>query len=232
IRAVSAKSPLVTLRLRKCTGYEDSPVLTASASGTYQENNILPTLQTGFDAVEVICAVHRLLVDLENDIPTVEANIIAKSTRLHILHDHALTCGDVEAISDLRCQGAHGNPELAFFGLLLIATFFFFAQARAQEFRSVGNGYRGVLFFAVANDRQLGLGTGLLVGDIGHQFVTILYFLAVDSGDGVTHLQSRLFSGAACHDIGDGHARVHAVNAGNRGHGLCVELYSDRSAGY
>jgi len=78
IRAVSAKSPLVTLRLRKCTGYEDSSVLTASASGTYQENNILPTLQTGFDAVEVICAVHRLLVDLENDIPAVEANIIAK----------------------------------------------------------------------------------------------------------------------------------------------------------
>src|SRR5207245_6544407 len=78
IRAVSARSPLVTLRLRKCTGYEDSSVLTASASGTYQENHILPTLQTGFDAVEVICAVHRLLVDLENDIPAVEANIIAK----------------------------------------------------------------------------------------------------------------------------------------------------------
>src|SRR5438552_16912583 len=57
IRAVSARSPLVTLRLRQCTGYEDSSVLTSGASGPDQENPILTTLQTGFDAVELICAV-------------------------------------------------------------------------------------------------------------------------------------------------------------------------------
>ena len=85
-------------QLRKCTCNEDGTVLTASASRTYQEHDVLPTLQCPFDAGEVVCRIHRLLVDFQDHVAAVQADVIGKGTTFYVLNDHALARSNIEPV--------------------------------------------------------------------------------------------------------------------------------------
>src|SRR5215831_1291625 len=64
--------------LRKCTGVEDCAVLPCRTSRTNQEDDILAALHARFEAGKVFFAIHRLLVNFQNDIAATEIDILGK----------------------------------------------------------------------------------------------------------------------------------------------------------
>src|SRR5262249_8418407 len=55
-------------RLRKCTSKENRTALPASTALPHQEDDVLSTLQSRGNASELVFAVHRLLINLKNDV--------------------------------------------------------------------------------------------------------------------------------------------------------------------
>lgn len=70
--------PIVSAGLRKCSCEEDGAILIAGASLADEEDDVLPTLQGGSDAVEVGLGVYGLLINLKNNIATGETDVIGK----------------------------------------------------------------------------------------------------------------------------------------------------------
>ena len=64
--------------LRKCTGYKDRAILPASTSRADEEYNILAALEGAFNPGEILRRVYLLLVDFEDDITTIQANVIGE----------------------------------------------------------------------------------------------------------------------------------------------------------
>jgi len=60
-------------KLRKCTRYENRAVLSRRAPLADQEHHILPALQARFHSGKLFLTVHRLLVDLEDDVAAISA---------------------------------------------------------------------------------------------------------------------------------------------------------------
>src|SRR5438105_7446589 len=171
IRAGVPSVRWVNTTLRKCTGQKDSTVLPAGAPWADQENNILTALHAAFNAVEIVQAVDRLLIDLQDHVATIQSDVLGKGTGLHVLHDDALAGGHVEPVCDFRRQGPHCQAELARLGFFLVVTLLILAEASSEEFLAVGDGYCCFFFFAVADKAQLGFAPGLAAGDVGNQIV-------------------------------------------------------------
>src|SRR4029077_8856433 len=110
-----------------------------STSGTYQEHDVLPALQGTLDASKVIRRIQGLLVDLQDHVATVQADIIGKRTTAYILHNHAFARGNIEPISNIRSKRAYRQPQFAFLGLLLLVALLVFTQACCKELGAIGN---------------------------------------------------------------------------------------------
>src|SRR5208283_3444237 len=123
-----------------------------------------------------------------------------------------------------------GDAELAGFGLLFALVFVFFAEAGSEQFRTIGDGDRGLLLLAVAHEVQLCLRAGFAGSDVSDQIVAALEFAAIDGGNGVADLQASLVGGAAGNDVRDGHAA--SVDAGDSGVGLGGGFGADRTASH
>lgn len=64
--------------LRKCTGNKDRAVLPASTSRADEEYNVLAALQGAFNLAEVFRGVHLLLIDFEDDIAPIQADVVGE----------------------------------------------------------------------------------------------------------------------------------------------------------
>src|SRR5271165_4605756 len=69
------QSRQIVQRLRKCTGQEDGSILGARATRTHQQNHILPALQRRLDLREIVGRVYLLLVDFEDYVAAMQAEI-------------------------------------------------------------------------------------------------------------------------------------------------------------
>jgi len=65
---VQCQFPLGQFRLRKCSGYEDGSILPLRAALPHQEDYVLAALQARLDFGKLFFAVHRLLIDFQNDV--------------------------------------------------------------------------------------------------------------------------------------------------------------------
>src|SRR5713226_8712452 len=216
-------------RLRKCTREEDCTVLSASAPLAHEEYHILSTLQAGPDAVEVLLAVDRLLVDFEDNIAAGYTRVLSEGAGLDILHDHALARSDVQPVRHFRGYGAHRETQLALLRAGFLAAFLLLAQTSGKQLGPVRNRDGGFLFLAVADESQGHLRVRLAAGDVGHQVIAVLHRLAVYGSNGVSDFQPRLIRGTARDHVRNGHAGVHAVDARNGRILLGVELNADRA---
>ena len=115
--------------LRQGTTEEDGSSV-ASLSLAYKEHDVLAAFEFSLEAIEVGNITYRLLVNLEDDIPSAQANIVGKRAWLHIGHNDALIRGNLQAVGNVRSNGLDGQSETAFCRLFFIATFF------AKRFRS------------------------------------------------------------------------------------------------
>src|ERR1700728_4803484 len=70
--------------LRQSSSHEDGGVV-AAAARPHQEHNILSGLHLRLDAVEILFAVYRLLIDFEDDVTAAQSSSLAESIGLHIL---------------------------------------------------------------------------------------------------------------------------------------------------
>src|SRR5882762_1742934 len=219
-------------QLRKCTGYEDGTVLPASASRTYQEHDVLSALQRTLDANEVVRRIHRLLVDFQDHVATVQADIIGKRTAAYILHNHAFARWDIQPVGKIRGKRPHGQPEVTFLGLLLLVALLVFAQARCEELGAIGDGDSRFFFLSITHEADSGLAVRLAACDVGHQFVAVLDLFSVDRGNGVAHFQAGGIRGTPLYDVGNCYTRLHAIHTRDCGNRLRRELHADRASGY
>src|SRR5579884_270412 len=93
-----------SLKLRKRARQEDCAGV-ASPPLPDEEDNILSGLKLAGDAPEVILAVHRLLVDLQDHVPTAQADVLGERSGLHVTDDNALIRRNSKAISHVRRNG-------------------------------------------------------------------------------------------------------------------------------
>src|SRR5271165_580752 len=221
-----------SFRLRKCPGLKDRAILLGRPALPNQQNDVLSALQARLEAREILLAVHRLLVDFEDDVAAAEVNIFGERARLHILHDDAPARRNVEAVSHLRRHFAHGHAHLALLGRIGVSVVLLIAQAGGEKLGAVGDGHARILRFAVAHKSQRDFRARLARSDVGDEFRALADFLAVNRGNGVADLQSSLIGGTAGHDARYGHARSRAVHASDGGilHG--VKHDADRTALY
>src|SRR5215472_123818 len=215
--------------LRKCTGVEDGSILPRRAARAHQENHILAALHLRLDPREVFFAVHWLFIDLQDDVAAGQVDILREGSRLHILHDDALSRRNVESVRHLRGDFAYRDTELARFGGIFVFVVLVFSQARSEQFRSIGDRHRRVLRLSVAQESERDFRAGLARGDLGNQLASLRDLLAVDTGYGVADLQPRLIRRTAGHDARDGHARAGSVDASDRGILDGVEHDSNRT---
>lgn len=66
---------LSLIALRKCTGQEDRSILPGGAALAYQKDDVLTALEARLDASEIVLAVHRLLVDFQNDVAARQVHV-------------------------------------------------------------------------------------------------------------------------------------------------------------
>src|SRR5204863_5267541 len=108
-RGKSASAHWANCPLRKCTGQKDGAVLTARATLSDQENHVLSAFQSGRDLREVVLAIDRLLVNLEDYVAAAQAYVIGERTSLDVLHDNAFACGNVQPIGNIGGHGANAE---------------------------------------------------------------------------------------------------------------------------
>src|SRR4051812_50202199 len=113
-------------------GEEDGPGIAAAALPD-KEHYVLSALELRLHLAEVLFAVHRLAVDLEDDVAAAESDVLTEGVRLHVLHDHSLVGRDVETRGDIGCDVADGDTELGILRLGVVGLFVFFSNAVAEE---------------------------------------------------------------------------------------------------
>src|SRR5512144_2275754 len=92
----SASSGWARFGLLKCTGQEDSSRLSTALPD--EENHVLPALQAGGHAIEVVLAVDRLLVDLQDYVSALQADVFGERAALNVLHNDSLAGGNVQPV--------------------------------------------------------------------------------------------------------------------------------------
>src|SRR5215471_12068983 len=140
--------------LRKCTGVEDGSILPRRTARADQENHILTALHLRLDAREVFLTVHRLLVDLQDDIAAGQIDVLSERSGLYILHDDALPCWNVEAVRHLWSDFAHRDAKLAGLRSILVFIVLIFSQTLGKELGAIGNGDGRVLCLSVAQESE------------------------------------------------------------------------------
>ena len=78
IRRGKASSVGPVSRLRKCSSQENSSILTGRTSRANQEYDVLAALQARLEAREIFFAVHRLLVDFENNVAAIQVDVFGE----------------------------------------------------------------------------------------------------------------------------------------------------------
>src|SRR6202034_2239609 len=217
--------------LRKCAGQEDGAVLTGRSALPDQEDHVLPALQARLDAAEVVFAVHRLLIDLQNDVAARHIYVFGERTRFYILHNDSLARFHIEPVGHFGGHLANGESELALLGSVVVFTVLVITQASREELGAVRSGDGGFLRLAIANEAELNLRPRLTRGDLVDEISALDDFVAVDGGDGVADFQARLICWAASHDAGDRHAAARAVDAGDGGILYLIENDANRTWG-
>ena len=115
-------------------------VLSRLPRGRTRNTMSCPLLHLRFDAVEIVFAVHRLLVDLDDDVAAAQSCRLAKAVGLHILHDDALGVRQLVTISQVLGDAADRDAELAFLRLAFLVAFFLAAQTGGKELGAIGDG--------------------------------------------------------------------------------------------
>src|SRR5438270_9102266 len=168
--ALSKKAPRT---LRKGTALEDSSTIGAAALMN-QEDHILTALELRLHPAEVLLAIHRYPVDLEDHIAAGHACVFSKGAGLHVLDDNALSRWDLQAFGNVRSQVFHGKPELAFHRLAAATVIFLLAFIAGEELCPIRNSHRRVAGLAAANVAECGLGAGFACGNLGDKFIAVL----------------------------------------------------------
>src|ERR1700734_120093 len=120
--------PLAHSRLRKCPRHEDGSILPRRTARADEEYHVLTALKSGLYLGEIFFAVDGLLVDLENPIAATQVDVVGKRSRLHILHDDASACRDVEALGHVWREFAHRDAKLILLGRALVFPAFTLVQ--------------------------------------------------------------------------------------------------------
>src|ERR1022692_3006125 len=209
--------------------HEDCGVISRAAR-TDQKHDVLAALHLRLHLLEIVLTVHRLLIDFQDDIAAAQSHGIAEAVGLQVLHNDALGTRQLVAVGHVWCDAAHGDAELAFLRLGLLAALLLLAQACGKQLGTVSNGDVRRRGLPTANIADFGGASRLDSGNLGHQFIARLHLPAIDGNDGVARLQTSLVSRTVRRNVSDGDATGNPIDAGHRRIRHGVELHSNRAA--
>ena len=189
---VNGSTPIEsTYWLLQGPSHEDRGVVSRAARAD-QEDDILAAFRLRLKLLEIVLAVHRLLINFQDDIAAAQSHGVAEAVWLQVLHDDALGIRQLQTVGNVRRDAANGDAELAFQRLGLLTALLLLAQACGKQLGTVSNGDVGRRCFSTANIADFGRASGLDRGNLRHQFVARLHLLAIDGNDGVARLQASL----------------------------------------
>src|SRR6185503_11720202 len=125
--------------LRKCARQKDRSRVAPSTTLPDQEHHVLAAFEACLHSFEIILAVNRLLVNLQNDIPAGQACVVAKRSGLYVLNHNPLAGGNIQTVCHLRCERMDCDAELALLWLRLLTAFFLVPKPRSKQLGAVGH---------------------------------------------------------------------------------------------
>ena len=97
--------------LRQAIRKEQGGIRAWAASSCDEQEHVVPGFQGCLYAVEVIRRSDRMMVDAQNDIPMLNAQLGSKSARLDVHHQDALFAVQMELVNELlgliACEALH-----------------------------------------------------------------------------------------------------------------------------
>src|SRR5580704_9536095 len=137
-----------------------------------------------------------MAVDFDNYISSLQACVVCRTSRLHVLYYSAMNVArDLQLITSIWTQFAQAQSPAAFF---VVASYCHAAVGRAHRFQSDWNARR----LAFAHHLELDSFTGPFLPDFHLQLSGIRYGLPVQFGDDIANAQARLASGRVRLDFG------------------------------
>src|SRR5690348_9236793 len=166
------------LRLRERAGEEYCAGI-PSPSLADQEDHILPGLELAGDTAEVVLAVYRLLVDLQDHVAAAEADVLREGPGLHVTDYNALIRWDSQAIGHVWRDGAYRNAHLSRCRLFFSTGLFLVRGGIAVELGTISDCHCRFGRFATTLVPNFYFRTRFFSSDIRDQFVASLHMLSV-----------------------------------------------------
>src|SRR5439155_16443091 len=117
-----------------------------------EEDYILSALQSRGNAAKILFIGNWLLIDLDDNVATTQADIIGKRVRFYIAHYNSLVVVQVQSFGHLRRKIANSDPKLALRRLIFVATLLgFYAQTCAEQLLPVSHHDWSRYIFAAPN---------------------------------------------------------------------------------
>ena len=159
---------------------------------TDKENYVLTALQRSLYLVELFYSIHDLAVHFENYVAASHADIICEGTGFHILHDDTFVGRNLQPVGDVSRHVLHRDAQLGFLRPQVFFTLIVVSETGSKQLGAICDRDRSLLLVVIADETKIYFRSRFAAGNIGNQFIAILYRLAIYGCNRVTDLETGL----------------------------------------